>query len=100
MVIKVKGVCGKNTVTRDDGMKINSMIMKHWNEDDPIEIDFGNIVIASVSFMDESIGILGLKYSKDEIVQKIKLKNITDQDKKLLNDIMLSRLKHQRQRAA
>ncbi|MBI2119834.1 MAG: STAS-like domain-containing protein [Elusimicrobia bacterium] len=100
MTIKIKDVCGKNTVTRDDGKKINDIIMRQWNAQHSIEIDFGNIVIASVSFMDEAIGILGLKFSKDEIVQKIKLKNITDLDKKLLNDVLFLRLKHHKKRAA
>lgn len=100
MRINVKEICGKHTVTRSDGKKIHAIIMRHWDDEEPIEIDFGNIMIASVSFMDESIGILGLNYSKDEIVRKIKLKNITDQDKKLLSDIVLSRLRQQKQKVA
>jgi len=93
MRISIKEICGKNTVSREDGKKINKLIREHWNKEQVIEVDFGNMIIASVSFMDEAIGLLAIDYSRDELVTKLRLMNITPEDKNLLNDILISRYK-------
>ncbi|MFC1521542.1 STAS-like domain-containing protein [Elusimicrobiota bacterium] len=96
MKIQIKTICGKNTVTRDDGKKIRKLIKEAWAKDEIVELDFGNLIIASVSFMDEAVGVLALKHTKEEITIKIRLKNINPQDKVLLNDILLSRFRQKR----
>ena len=93
MRIAIKDVCGKNTVTRDDGRKVNKLIREAWEKPGPIIVDFGNVVIASVSFMDEAIGLLAADFSREELSSKLRLISITSEDKNLLNDILISRYK-------
>ena len=89
--LKIKDICGTNTVTRSDGKKIHQALLDHWETADTIEVDFGNLVIASVSFLDEAIGQLALRYKRSELVSKLKLLRISSRDKRLLNDIFISR---------
>lgn len=89
--LSVKDICGTNTVTRSDGKKIHQCLLANWEKTQTIEIDFGNLVIASVSFLDEAVGQLALRFNRKELVSKLKLRRISLRDKRLLNDIFLSR---------
>ncbi|MEK6544438.1 MAG: STAS-like domain-containing protein [Elusimicrobiota bacterium] len=88
---KIKDICGTNTVTRADGKKIHKILLDHWKKAYRIEVDFGNLEIASVSFLDEAIGQLALLFRKSELAAKLKLQHISSRDKRLLNDIFISR---------
>ena len=89
--LKVKDICGTNTVSRVDGKKIHQFLLDHWDKAQAIEVDFGNLVIASVSFLDEALGQLALRYKRKELVAKLRLRRISLRDKRLLNDIFISR---------
>ena len=96
--LKIKDICGTNTVTRSDGRKIHRFLLNHWDKAHEIEVDFGNLVIASVSFLDEAIGQLALRYKRKELVSKLKLRRISSRDKRLLNDIFISRYRQMLQK--
>jgi hypothetical protein len=85
--------CEKNVVTRDDGKKVHDFIVSKWSESEKIRIDFGNVLIASVSFFDESFGKLALEYSRTELTAKLQPVNIQEYDRALLNDILRSRFR-------
>lgn len=89
--LRIKDLCGASTVTRADGKKIHQFLLDHWEKARTIEVDFGNLVIASVSFLDEAIGQLALRFQKRELASKLKLQRISPRDKRLLNDIFISR---------
>lgn len=89
--LNIKDICGTNTVTRSDGKKIHQALLEHWGKSSTIEVDFGNLVIASVSFLDEAIGQLALRFKRRELISKLKLRRISSRDKRLLNDIFISR---------
>jgi hypothetical protein len=93
MKIDIAKICKKKTVTRDDGEKLNKILGEKWDEASSFDIDFNNVLVASVSFMDEAIGKLALKYTKEDLKKKIKVKNILDYDRALLNDILQSRFR-------
>lgn len=93
MEIVISEICDKKTVTRDDGGRINKIISSNWKKEKKFIIDFDNTLVASVSFMDEAFGKLALSYSKDDIKAKLKLENIGDYDRSLLNDILVSRFR-------
>ncbi len=95
MVIKLKHICKKQTITREDGKIINDKIVSSWNEENLIIIDFENILIASVSFVDEAFGKLTFVYSKAELQKKLRFNNMQEFDRALLNDILISRF-HQK----
>lgn len=91
MIIDLKTECKKGTVSRDDGKIVRQLIQSNWECTDRFEIDFNNLEVASVSFIDEAFGRLAFIYSKEELQKKLKFKNILDFDKSLLNDILISR---------
>jgi hypothetical protein len=91
--INIKDVCGRNIVTRDDGKSVHDIIIRQWKESEKIKIDFGNVLIASVSFIDEIFGKLAFEFDRQEISSKLQMLNIQDYDRALLNDILVSRYK-------
>lgn len=91
MKINISSMCGEKTVTRDDGEKINKILSEKWGEESTFDIDFDNLLVASVSFMDEAFGTLALEHSKEDLQKKLKFSNIVDYDRALLNDILYSR---------
>ena len=91
-VINIIDLCGKNIVTREDGKKVHDLITAQWYKAEKIKIDFGNVLVASVSFFDEIFGRLAFEYSQNELTSKIQVVNIQDFDRALLNDIFRSRL--------
>lgn len=97
--LNIEQVAGKNTVSRDDGKIIYEKIKKLWKTNDQILVDFGDLVIASVSFMDEAFGHFALEYPREELRKKLKLLHINDYDRALLNDIILSRVRQRNLRA-
>lgn len=70
MMINIKEICGNQTVTRDEGKKIFDLISLNWESADRIHIDFGGILVASVSFLDEAIGRIALQHSKEMLQKK------------------------------
>jgi len=97
MKIDLKEQCEKRTITREDGELIYNLISSAWNKEKQIVIEFGNILIASVSFLDEAFGKLAFDYPLEELKQRLAFKNIEDYDRALLNDILISRY-HQKEK--
>jgi hypothetical protein len=95
MKIDIQEVCGKKTVTRDEGQVINKILTEQWDKADQFQLDFGNLLIASVSFIDEAFGKLALCHTSEDLQQKLVFKNMVPYDRKLLNDIIISRLRQQ-----
>ena len=96
MRIHLKDEYEKQTITRDDGEQINKMIVEAWDNEDKITIDFSNILIASVSFLDEAFGKLAFAYPKEDLTKKLAFENLERYDRGLLNDILTSRY-HQKE---
>lgn len=94
--INIKLISGKHTVSRDDGKKVYEKIKRLWSVSERITINFANVLVASVSFMDEAFGHLALDYSQDELRRKLKFINMMEFDRALLNDIILSRVRQKK----
>lgn len=80
-------------ITRADGACLRDEIERHWDKDDTLVLDFSGLRIASLSFFDESLGLLAQKY-QTELTRKVKVKNIDPQDRRLLNIIVNKRLQN------
>ena len=91
--INIQELSGKRTVTRDDGRVIYKKIKDLWSDHDRISVDFVNLQVASVSFMDEAFGHLALEHSEQELRSKLAFKNMSEFDRALLNDIFASRIR-------
>jgi len=97
MKIDLKGQCEKRTITREDGELIYNLISNSWDKEKQIVIEFSNILIASVSFLDEAFGKLAFDHPLEELKQRLAFKNMEDYDRALLNDILISRY-HQKEK--
>lgn len=97
MRINLKEKCEKRTVTREDGELIYKLISDAWNKTEKVTVDFSNILIASVSFLDESFGKLAFEHNLEELKQKLSFENMEKYDRALLNDILISRY-HQKEK--
>jgi hypothetical protein len=86
----VSQVCSSR-VFRADGERLRTAILAAWNDDEPVEIDFEGIRIASASFLDESIGVLALTHPLDVLKARLKPVNLTKPDRALLNQILSRR---------
>jgi len=93
MKIDIKGISKKRTVTRDEGERIQRILRKSWNKEQHFIVDFDNVLVASVSFLDEAFGKLALQYTKEDLQKKLKFENMVEYDRALLNDILYSRLR-------
>jgi len=96
MRIALQEKCEKKTITREHGRAVAEMITAAWNQEDKITVDFGNILVASVSFFDEAFGKLAFEYPKEVLTEKLAFENIEEYDRALLNDILISRY-HQKE---
>ena len=91
--IDIKKMAGTETVSREHGRKIRKIIELYFKSKDRVIIDFSNLSIASPSFIDEAFAKLLLKYSIDEVKQKLTFINISYFDRALLNDLIIARIR-------
>ena len=91
VVLNVSEICGDKIVTRDHGSSVNDRLREVWSVHDTIVVDFDNLTIASVSFLDQAIGVLALEYEVSKINEKLSFTNMNEFDRKLLDDILVSR---------
>lgn len=85
MRISVLDICGKTPVSRDDGAKLHGEIERLWSDVEVLEIDFESTPIASVSFFDEAIAVLALEHPVDFLKRRLRMLNLRDADRRLLN---------------
>lgn len=93
MKINIKGISKKKTVTRDEGEKIQKILNEAWDKEDKFVVDFDNLLVASVSFLDEAFGKLALRHNREVLQKKLIFENMVEYDRALLNDILYSRLR-------
>jgi hypothetical protein len=91
--IRIAEFCKGSHVTRGDGAHLRKAIEEYWDDAEPLILDFSGVRIASVSFFDESLGLLAKKRPLDEIKKRVRVENIDEGDRALLNRIVLSRAK-------
>ncbi len=78
--------------SRVAGEKLRKTIEEAIGACNPLTIDFSDIVIASTSFLDESIAKLGLKnITRKDFEKHISLLNLDPRDKKLLENLCKKR---------
>ncbi len=91
MRITLTEICGASRLYRSDGLKLREAIEQRWSDERPLEIDFENVTIASISFLDEAIALLALEHPVEVLKRRMKLLDLRDADRRLLNSLILSR---------
>lgn len=91
--LNIEQVSGRKTVSREDGRLVYEKIKALWPDYDRISINFANLLVASVSFMDEAFGQLATEHPQDELKKKLEFVNMSRFDRALLNDIIMARIR-------
>ena len=99
MRIRVRDVCPDSRMFRPDGEKLRGEILARWSVEDPLDVDFENDTIASVSFLDEAIAVLFLEHAPEFIRARLKTSNMTPGDRGVLNRQVAQRIREIGQRA-
>lgn len=89
--ILVSNICPESHVTRSDGAVLRDAIEQTWTDEQPTTLDFSGLRVASVSFFDESIGVLARAHGRDMIAKRLRVEGIDANDRNLLNEIVSSR---------
>jgi len=90
--IEVKTQLGDDVVSRAHGQKMRVLLeraLAHAGSE-PVIVDFAGMQITSVSFFDESFGVLAKQYGEG-LLTKVKLEEIDPFDLALVRDIVASR---------
>ncbi|MDP2227245.1 MAG: STAS-like domain-containing protein [Moraxellaceae bacterium] len=86
--INVLQVVGKNAVSMQSGSILHESIVSALKEGGSVELDFNGIEIFASPFFNASIGLLLKDIDIDQLQEKIKLVNISDLGKGLLNQVV------------
>jgi hypothetical protein len=89
--LSIREYCKTSRVTRGDGAQLRHAIEEHWDAEDQLVLDFTGVRIASVSFFDESLGLLALLHPLDELTRRVRVEGMNPADRALLNNIVMSR---------
>lgn len=100
MRIRVRDVCPDSRVTRPDGARLREAIVERWSAEAALEVDFAGETIASVSFLDEAIAVLVLEHGPEIVRARLRLENLTEGDRRVLNQQVAHRLRERSERAA
>jgi hypothetical protein len=90
--IEVKSQLGDDVVSREHGQRMRILIEEAIALGLlPVVVDFTGMQITSVSFFDESFGMLAKLYGEDGLLTKVKIEGIDPFDSALVRDIISSR---------
>jgi len=78
-------------ISRDDGEHLHQIIEDHW-DNEQLVLDFDGVIIASIGFLDEAIGLFALDFPLEVVKERILIENINENDRKLLNMIVSLRV--------
>jgi hypothetical protein len=86
-LLLVSDVC-PTQVSRADGALLRQAIEARWSDEEILDVDFDGLRIASVSFFDESFGVLSREHSIDLLKRRLRPINLRESDRLLLNTIL------------
>lgn len=93
ILISIKNDFKDDHITRVAGEKLRSTILKAAAENERVEIDFSDIIIASTSFFDEGLAkLFELGWTKEMFESRIVIKNINKRDLKMFRKICKNRV--------
>ena len=92
MDIDIQTICGQDTLSRDAGKILREHILANWSQA-KLRLFAKGRVIASVSFFDESIGMLMKMGNKPwpEVRAKLEFPDLSKEDRALLNSVVKQR---------
>ena len=79
-------------MSREAGERLRYMILDALDTDDRVEVDFGGLIIASTSFLDEGLAKLADQgWTSKEFHSTIVFKNLHPRDQEVMEDLFDTR---------
>lgn len=91
MRIDIRETLGNDIVTRPHGERLRELVQNVINAGEQVTVDFGGLLVTSVSFFDEAFGTIAREIGHEGFAQVIRFEGIDPFDLALVNDIVLSR---------
>ncbi len=79
---------GDSAVSTDDGDKIFKNIIKLFNSNNTVELDFSEITLMTTAFLNAAIGQLYSSFSGDQLNKNLSLDNVADDDRILFKKVI------------
>jgi hypothetical protein len=78
----------EDRMSRESGERLRNMILDAVESDGRVEIDFGGLIIASTSFLDEGLAKLaGHGWTSERLNSAISFKNLHPRDREVMEDM-------------
>jgi len=90
-MIKIADIFGESLNTRFYGASLKDLIMKEYNNDNQVILDFNNVKSISQSFADQCFGIIVAEIGLESFQKKFKIINIKDNIAKMIKYVALKR---------
>lgn len=75
-------------MSREAGERLRNMIIDAVDKDGCVEIDFGGLIIASTSFLDEGLAKLAEhSWSREKLYSTITFKGLHPRDREVMEDL-------------
>tara|TARA_B110000211_G_scaffold234241_1_gene303074 strand:- start:8146 stop:8502 length:357 start_codon:yes stop_codon:yes gene_type:complete len=91
-MIKVIDLVGKNAISMQSGTKLYEKIFPKLAKKEKIELSFEGVSLYASPFFNASIGLLLKDISIDELMSNMKIIEINDIGRDLLNDVIQNAL--------
>lgn len=97
--IDIKKEFPDDRISREAGERLRNMILAALDKDGLVEVDFGGLIIASTSFLDEGLAKLADQgLTGEEFHSTVVFKNIHPRDQEVLKDLFDTRALRSRKR--
>lgn len=90
-MIKIAVVCGESLNTRFFGSSLKDYIMKEFNDNNKVVLDFTDVKSISQSFADQCFGIIVAEIGLESFQKNFKIINIKDNVAKMIKYVALKR---------
>lgn len=92
-IIFVKEYVGVNAISMNSGGKLREVIVKEWEANEKITLDFSGVDVFASPFFNASVGALLKDRSIEELQGKLIFKEISDHGRRLLNLVISNAIK-------
>lgn len=86
--INVYDVVGKNAISMQSGEKLYGQIISLMEGGESVELSFKNVTLYASPFFNASIGLLLKDIDVDELMRRLKVVDISDVGRDLLNHVV------------
>lgn len=93
ITISVKDMVGPNAISMNSGQKIKNEILKQWEKNEKISVDFDGIDVFASPFFNASIGALLKGKTIEQLQERLEFANISDHGRRLINLVIQNALK-------